>query len=238
MKDTEGKLSLPIHYNHLVQGAIYHSVDSDLAKFLHDKGYVNGQRSFKMFSFSLLRGAYQLNKCQKTISFSGLVKLIITSPLDEFCQSLVNILLTRGNMRLGSKEMEVEKVFARKLLVEKEDIVARTISPVVLYSTLLRPEGRKYTVYFQPGDPDYNRLLNDNLRKKYQAFYGIEPPLGKVEARAIGLQKMSIIDYKGTVIKGYSGKLHLTGPVPLLQLAVDGGLGGKNSQGFGCLEFT
>lgn len=179
-----------------------------------------------------------MNKNEKTISFSGDVKLIITSPLDDFCQSLVNILLTRGNIRLGSKEMEIEKIFARKRLVEKEDIVVRTISPVVLYSTLLRPEGRKYTVYFQPGDPDYNRLLNENLHKKYQAIYGVDPPLGKVEARALGLQKMSIIDYKGTVIKGYSGKLFLTGPVPLLQLAVDGGIGGKNSQGFGCLELT
>lgn len=189
-----------------------------------------------MFTFSLLKGSYQLNNFNKTISFYGEVKLIISSPLEEFCQSLVNILLSRGSMRLGPQEVEIEKVLANRQIVEQEEVVVRTISPVVLYSTMLRPEGRKYTVYFQPGDPDYNRLLNQNLRKKYQAFYGVEPPVGDVQAKALGLQKMNIVDYKGTIIKGYSGKLLLTGPVQLLQLAVDGGLGGKNSQGFGCLE--
>ena len=85
LKAAEGKIDLPIHYNHIVQGAIYHSIDAELADFIHGKGYVSGQRSFKLFSFSLLRGLYQLNKSEKTISFTGEVKLTITSPLDEFC---------------------------------------------------------------------------------------------------------------------------------------------------------
>lgn len=194
------------------------------------------KRTFRMFSFSLLQGLYQMDKENKTICFKGEIKLTVTSPLEEFCQSLVNILLTEGSMRFGPQEVRIEKVQARQLLIDKQEVTVKTLSPVVLYSTLLRPDGRKYTAYFQPGESDYVRLASENLQKKYLAFYGKEPPAGEVKVIPLGLQKMRIINYKDTVIKGYTGKLRLTGPIPLLQLAVDGGLGSKNSQGFGCVE--
>lgn len=234
--DSPTLIILPIHYNYYVQSAIYNSIDQELSTFLHEKGYMAEKRSYKMFSFSLLQGKHQMDKEKKTIAFEGEIKLTVTSPSDEFCQSLANILLRRGNMYLGSNVLSIDRINARKVLVDKEEVTVRTLSPVVLYSTLLRPDGRKYTVYFQPGDPDYERLLNENLQKKYRAFYGQEPPAGNIKVVALGLQKMRIINYKETVIKGYSGKLRLTGPVPLLQLAVDCGLGGKGSQGFGCVE--
>jgi len=45
-------LTLPIHYNHMVQAMIYNSLDDDIADFLHDKGFVYEKRTFKMFAFS------------------------------------------------------------------------------------------------------------------------------------------------------------------------------------------
>jgi len=216
-------LELPIHYNHMVQGALYNSIDNDLAEFLHDKGFMMGNRTFKMFSFSRLNGPFQLNREKNKITFTGKIKLVVSSPIDDFCQSLVNILLTRGSMLFGKPKLEVSKVYIKKMEVSGEN-------------TLLRPDGRKYTCYFQPGDPDYERLLGENLRKKYQAIYGKEAPSGEVKVKALGRQKLGVIKYKGFIIKGYSGKIQLTGPQSLLQMGVDSGLGSKNSQGFGCVE--
>lgn len=229
---------LPINYNYLLQAAIYHSIDAELATFLHEKGYTDGSRAFKLFSFSLLQGIYQMDKVKKTIAFEGELKLIVSSPLQDFCQSLVNILLTKGRLRLGAQELEIEKVNVRQYQVRENQVTVKTLSPAVLYSTLLRPDGRKYTAYFQPGEADYARLFNENLHKKYRAFSGGEGPAGEVEVRPLGLQRMRIINYKDTVIKGYAGKLLLSGPKELLQLAVDGGIGSKNSQGFGCVELV
>ncbi|KGP75443.1 hypothetical protein JT05_10495 [Desulfosporosinus sp. Tol-M] len=48
--------------------------------------------------------------------------------------------------------------------------------------------------------------------------------------------RMHILEYKGGIIKGYSGMMLLSGPPPLLQIALDAGLGSKNSQGCGCSE--
>ena len=233
--ENQERLIMPIHYNYLVQSAIYNSIDAELACFLHEKGYTAEKRTFKMFSFSLLHGRYSIDKVNKTIEFEGEIKLTVSSPMDDFCQSLVNVLLTRGSIQLGTQQLQILKILAHNQVVKNEKVTVRTLSPVVLYSTLMRPDGRKYTVYFQPGDPDYERLLNENLYKKYRAFFGIEPPEEKVNVKPLGIQRMRIINYKNTIIKGYTGKLLLTGPIPLLQLAVDGGLGSKNSQGFGCV---
>ena len=238
LKPVEEFIVLPIQYNHIVQAAIYNSIDAKLAAFLHEKGFVDGNRSFKLFAVSLLRGEFQIHKETSSISFKNAIQLTVSSPVDDFCQSLTNFLLKRGFIRLGNYEVPIEKLHARKLVVEKEEVCLKTLSPVVLYSTLLRPDGRKYTCYFQPGEPDYTRLLNSNLQNKFKAFYGNEPPEALVEVKALGRQRMHIVNYKGTIIKGYSGRLRLSGPIPLLQLAVDSGLGGKNAQGFGCVEIV
>ncbi len=231
-----GSIEIPIHYNHIVQGAIYHSIDKELAAFLHDKGFVSGSRTFRMFSFSGLYGQFRMDRVKKTIAFTGKIKLTISSPVDEFCKSLVNTLLTRGSLRLNDSLLEVQQVQIKKMTVPGEKVLLQTLSPIVLYSTLLRADGRKYTCYFQPRDPDHERLLGENLRKKYQAMYKEEPPAGKITVKPIGEQKLKIINYKGFIVKGYAGRIRLKGPQPLLQMAVDGAVGGKNSQGFGCVE--
>ncbi|WP_211367384.1 CRISPR-associated endoribonuclease Cas6 [Sporomusa termitida] len=227
---------MPISYNYLLQGALYHSLHKELAAFLHEKGYTDGKRSFKLFSFSLLQGVYQLDRVKKNIAFDGEIKLTISSPMQDFCHSLVNILLATGNMRLGTQATEIEKINVRQLKVTGDQAVVKTLSPAVLYSTLLRPDGRKYTVYFQPGEADYGRLFSENLQKKYRAFWGTDAPAGNVTAKALGLPRLKVVNYKDIIIKGYAGKLLVTGPQELLQLAVDGGIGSKNSQGFGCVE--
>lgn len=56
------KVVLPIQYNHMVQGMIYSILDAELAYFLHEKGFQNQKRTFKMFSFSRLKGSYTLDK--------------------------------------------------------------------------------------------------------------------------------------------------------------------------------
>ncbi len=231
-----GNKEIPLHYNHLVQSVVYSAIDPELAAFLHDHGYQSGSRRFTLFTLSRLSGRFRMNKDKGTISFDDQVRLVVSSPVDEFCQSIANGMLTKGSIRLGRCEAEVEKMSVQQYKVGGERVLLRTLSPVVAYSTLLRPDGRKYTCYFQPGEPDYDLLVGNNLRKKYQAFYGKEAPDGEVKIRRVGQVRQHVMNYKGTVVKGYSGRLSLTGPVELLQMAVDAGLGSKNGQGFGCVE--
>ena len=231
---AESSLEMAVHYNHLVQGMIYNSLDSEFASFLHDRGYEGSGRMFKLFTFSRLIGKFQIDGGR--IGFEPPVKLIVTSPMEQFCQSLLNGLLTKNKVELGQVVVKVESVKVEKPVVTEESIKLKLLSPVVAYSTLFRGDGSKYTCYYQPGDAEFTRIAAENLRKKYRAIYNREAPKGEVKIKPWRQPKLHVLEYKGNVIKGYSGTMVISGPRELLQVAVDAGLGSKNSMGFGCVE--
>lgn len=215
---------------------IYDSLSSDIAIFLHDKGFKNEKRSFKMFTFSRLMGNYIINKEREEIVFKGPVSLIVSSPFKEFCSSLATGLLLKESVRIGNNQMQVIESKIENEAIKSDKVKIRALSPIVTYSTLLRLDGRKYTCYFEPGEPDYDELISNNLKKKYKAFYKEEPPSENIKIESLNQSKLSIVKYKGIIIKGYIGRFILSGPTPLLQIGIDSGLGSKNSQGFGCVE--
>ncbi|MCG9968974.1 CRISPR-associated endoribonuclease Cas6 [Pelotomaculum terephthalicicum JT] len=238
MKIDPSSPALPIQYNYFVQSAIYAALPKDVASRIHDEGYSAGNRRFKMFSFSRIMGKFFIDRTAGTIKFPEGARLVISSPDMEFFLSLVNNLLTKNHVRIGDSILNINEVRFDEQKVESDVLIARTLSPVVAYSTLLKPEGGKYTCYYQPGEGDFNKLINANLRKKYEAFYGEQPPEGEVQARPLDRPRLHVMSYKGTVVKGYTCRLKLTGPRELLQMGLDAGIGGKGSQGYGCVEMV
>lgn len=232
------KLILPIQYNHIVQGMIYNLLKEDLATFLHEEGFKNEKRVFKMFAFSRIIGNYHLDRKRGEIIFKGPVKLTISSPFDKFSNSIGNNLLSREKVRLGNNHLEVKQVTVEKETVDKEEINICTLSPISTYSTLFRKDGKKFTYYYNPSEEDFSETISNNLKNKYKAFYSEEVPKGEISIKPIGKTKMSIVKYKGFIIKGYTGRFNMKGPIPLLQIGIDTGLGSKNSQGFGCVRIS
>ncbi len=230
------RIVLPIQYNHIIQAMIYSILDDELAHFLHEKGFQTEKRTFKMFTFSRLKGRYILNKNDGLIIFDGPIKLTISSHYEEFTDSIGNGFLRRQRVRLGNNNLEVKELAVEKEIVNSEEIKVYTLSPIVVYSTLFREDGRKFTYYFNPKENDFSQIISNNLKNKYRAFYSKEPPKEEVEIKPIGHTKLSVVNYKGFIIKGYSGKFLLKGNPLLLQLGVNTGLGSKNSQGFGCVK--
>lgn len=227
---------ITIQYNHLVQSAIYSSLPKNTANWLHNEGFAAGKRNFRFFAFSRLIGKYSINKDAGTISFPEGAMLVVTSPDGEFLQGLVNGLLSRNNFRIGDLCFEVAGVECAGHIADSDFLTVRTLSPVVVYSTLLKPGGGKYTCYFQPGEAEFARQVESNLRKKYESFFKQSAPQGEFQLRLLDRPRLHITSYKNTVIKGYSCRLRLKGPRELLQMALDAGLGSKGSQGYGCVE--
>ncbi|HHY46858.1 MAG TPA: CRISPR-associated endoribonuclease Cas6 [Firmicutes bacterium] len=231
-----GALRLPIHYNHLIQGAIYANLDRVTADFFHDRGFEFGKRRFKLFTFSRLMGEYHLDKESGEIVFIGGVRLIVSSPSHEFCSSLINCILGDGHIRLGSQQVEVVGIEAFEPTPTSDQVTLRVLSPVVTYSTMTRADGRKYTCYFQPGEQDFQSQVFENLKKKYEIIYGQPAPVAPMQLRPLGQPRMNLVMYENTVIKGYTCRLALSCPKELIKVGLDAGLGAKNSQGFGCVE--
>jgi CRISPR-associated endoribonuclease Cas6 len=236
LESESGQFEVPIQYNYPIQAAIYRALTKDVGGFFHNVGFEHKGRRFKMFTFSRLMGKSTLNKERGTICFEGPVTLVVSSPISQFCSSLATGLLNIGTVRIGSALLRVITVQVSEPLIAGESVDLRVISPVVAYSTMTRHDGRKYTCYFAPGEREFCSLTEENLRKKYAILAQSEAPvIPPYDVTAKGNLRLSVITYKGTVIKGYTCFLRLTGPAPLLQVAIDAGLGAKNSQGFGCV---
>ena len=225
-------IRLPLPYNHILQGFIYSTMDDELAEFLHGQGYGTG-RKFKVFACSNIMGKAKAEKGY--IQFGKKITIEISSPVIELCESFANGLFKK-QLKLGQNEVEVSSIKIDKHEVNGNSIKVKTLSPIVAYSTMLRPDGSKYTCYFHPDESDFKRIASENLRKKYTAFTKTEAPKEDIDIKPLDKPKLSVINYKNTIIKGYSGIFELTGPRELLQMAIDAGLGSKNSQCFGLIR--
>ncbi len=230
---------LPIHYNHIVQAFIYNVIDSKLADFLHNEGFGEG-RKFKMFTFSKLQGRFDMKSKIGCIIFDKEVVLTVSSPYGTFCQSFANGVI-KNRILLGENELEITEAELFPVEVNDDEIVVETLSPIVVYSTLTKHDGSKYTVYFAPEEKEFEEQINQNLHHKYESFVkesdrNIELTEGRIKIKPLSRTKQHIINYKDFIIKGYSGVFKLNGPKELLKLGLEAGLGAKNSMGFGCVR--
>ncbi|NLY18305.1 MAG: CRISPR-associated endoribonuclease Cas6 [Clostridiaceae bacterium] len=224
---------LTVDYNYHIQSFIYKNISNDMADFLHQKGYCYNERNFKLFTYSKLFGKCTFDKDNKTFCFKPPVTLYISSPVDNFIVSFANHILTNNDIYISKNRLEVESIEMERDKPEKE-IYVKTLSPIVVYSTLFDAAGGKYTCYFMPGEAKFKSLIQENLRKKTIAF-GLDPQDGILNIEPIGRIEQKIITYKGFIIKGSEGKFKLKANENLINMALNSGLGSKNSQGFGCI---
>ena len=69
-------------------------------------------------------------------------------------------------LRIGGISSEIIGIQVAHPNVQSGTIRVRTLLPVVAYSTLFRGDGSKYTVYLRPGEPEFRRIVAENLQKK------------------------------------------------------------------------
>lgn len=227
---------LPIDYNHIIQSFIYRNISSELASFLHERGYTYGKRSFKLFTFSRLFGEFKLNK--ENIEFRSPVRLYIASAETRFIQELAETLLKSKNIKLGKQSVEISSIEISPNKNFGREVLIKTLSPITVYSTLHTKDGKKKTYYYFPYEKEFSELIFKNLKKKFKLVYGKEPGRRELLIEPLDRKSISqrIVKYKGTIVKGWMGRFRLKGSPDLISLGYDTGLGSKNSQGFGMFE--
>ncbi len=240
-KNTTARL--PIHYNEYLQSYLY-SIFREKMPFLHDTGFCTEGKVFRHYTFSRI--------------FSEGMKrdgdyFLIRNPIEFYASFLVdpmpNIviehLITDHAIRLGSEEFEIidAKAFADPVDFRsgdrlEMDVVA--LSPIVAYETVYVDEKKK-THYFKPYDPEFPKSIEENLRNKLSSIHdiGSNPFDFHIAPMSFDLSKNeSIVRYKGFIIKGYTGKFHISGSSELMHVAYHTGLGSKNAQGFGMFKIV
>jgi len=228
-----------LNYQQILQGFIYNTLnDRDFAHFLHSKGYSKGNRTFKLFTFSRLSGSYYIDRRNKKIIFENEIDWQISSILPQFIQDLGQSLLTSSDLQLHGQRITIEELKYSQPKMNEDRCQISMLSPITIYSTYEKENGKKITQYFGPHDAVFSHLIEENLKKKYKAYYGEvnEDEEFKIRPVRVSRKDKVITRFKGFIINAWGGTYEIQGSPEMINFAQSVGIGGKNSQGFGMFE--
>lgn len=235
---SNNNIILPKSYNHIMQGFIYSNLDEDFKKFMHQEGFNYNNRKYKLFTFSKIRGEKEPNIIDGKVMLDRFINFSVSSInadfIENFSQNIFKNQLIIGKNYLKFHSMELYDDDFLKKYYDKDKIKIKMISPVVVYST----DENKKTTYYSPYDNEFKERVTNNLINKYKAYYDNDITNNdfSIELCEGREYKSSAEIYKGFYIKGYYGIFNISGNFELMKVAFYSGIGGKNSQGFGCFN--
>lgn len=234
--EFEGKMLLPLNYNHIIQASILNWIDDEeYQKYIHDIGYTLEKRNYKLYVFSRMEGKFNIIKETKQIEFDSGCALDI-SAIDEKLLMLIIQGTFKNNLRIGRNNVTVKSITKREF--EPERIMrVRTKSPITVYSTVKENDQTK-TLYYTPYQEEFYEKIRLNIMHKYESYFGNKYD-GDFEIKLLNEKsvKEKVIKYKNFVIKGYEGEFLIQGSSKIKELIYNTGLGSKNSQGFGMIDY-
>lgn len=226
-------LVLPLGYHHIIQSVLYRTLKQNpvYSRFLHDSGYDKGGRSFKLFTFGPLQGRYTVQ--EKRIIFTERVSFEVRSIEPVMLQLLKEGFESNG-ITYGTQTYHNIELHLTDKEIEAEELTIRMKSPICVYSTD-RTTGK--TMYYSPEDEAFSRYINENFRRKYQAYIGVFPEDDiRIRKEWVTPKDKYVTRYKGFYINGWNGTYVLSGKRRYLDFLYQTGLGSKNAQGFGMFE--
>ncbi|MCX2727182.1 CRISPR-associated endoribonuclease Cas6 [Thermomicrobium sp. 4228-Ro] len=244
---------LPLHYREALQAVIYRHLPKEIGEPLHDGHYWPSERPLKLFVFSQLHGGVRYRPGEG-VEVTGPVWFRFASPDRTLALGLAAGLLQFGRVRIASLDFAVREIATLAVPEVGTEVVVQALSPITVYRTL-EVEGKRRTQYYNPLNEEFGELVAANLERKARAL-GLVPeveataasagseagpdagmtqrgPLLRVRPLGVHPRAKRLERYKGTWIEGWVGRYRLEGPPELLRLALEAGLGAKNSQGFG-----
>ena len=244
LTDVGNGLTLPVNYNYQLTGIIYRFLtesNSEYASFLHNEGYLAGQKRFKLFTFSQLMAKHRRVMDGK-IHFNSPVVWYISSPVERFLTHFADTLLSEGILSIGHSQLQIKDVSVPRPPHFQREMDFRCFSPIVM-STVREHNGRRSMHYCLPEDPAFSHLIRQNLIRKYEAIHGCLPDndtlnfsfdTSYIQRRRGRVTRL--VDYKGIKIRGVLCPFRVSGSPALIKTGYECGFGDKNSAGFGMVE--
>lgn len=238
---------LPINYQYPLQGVIYRTLEkSDIgfSTWLHENGYQQNGKRFKLFTFSnLILPQYEIDKQrERLIVKSDLVTLFISFLPEKSTQQFIQGLFQQQTFQIADPisgvQFMVREIQVMPPLDYHPDTKFRTLSPVCIS---LRNE-RGHMDYLSPIDPCYEQGILTGLLDRYNTING--QPFGGTpycHLQLLGEPKSTLVRIKAytpneTRVRGYRYQFKIDLPEELMQIAYESGLGEKGSMGFGMIE--
>jgi len=240
---------MPVDYQYYIGAWIYKVIgkaDPAFARFLHEQGYADGNKHFKLFCYSPLhfgkpvlwkeRGLFEI----MTNTLSVKVSFFMPDAAERFIIGLFNDQqVFVGNMFNGIdlSVLQIERLSEPAI---HKHMKYRANSPVVVS---YKEESQRYARYLSPEDEGYSLLLKNNLIQKLKTI-PIVPHLPDdfdFALRITGTARSKLVAVKpGTSaeskVRGFIYPFELSAPEALHHLLLAAGFGEKNASGFGWVE--
>lgn len=233
----EDKVVLPWDYLHWLHGFLYTAIakaSPKLGQFLHEQGFVTGTHRYKMVTFSRLYPA-KAQSHPEGLQMCPPIHWWVSSPLPAPMEALAITLLTDGQVPLGEVVLTLEKIEVEPTPTLTGRVLLETTSPMVVSTGIIK--GRKMNHRFlSVNDPDFWRIVTENLKRKYQALWGKVPEDAQVRFEPVGKWRSKLFRVQRTQVRGYEGRFYAEGDERLLQLGYEAGFGARNAQGFGMVR--
>ncbi len=217
---------LPVNYQYYISAWIYKiiaSADKLFADFLHNEGYREGSKNFKLFNYSPLDFGKPLLLKEKNIFEikQDQISLNLSFYLSDAAEAFIVGLFRNQEVYLGDSfyglELRVTQIERLSETELTESMHYRALSPVVIS---FKYSGSTYASYLSPDDKEYAHLFHKNLRNKYQAVPKTNHPLQDsypFHFTLTGTPRSKLVTIKqGTPeqskIRGYLFEFDLTAP--------------------------
>jgi CRISPR-associated endoribonuclease Cas6 len=234
-------IKLPIHHNKIIQSTLYNNLPKELSDFLHNIGFYYNNRPFKLFTFSrIFSEKFYFDKSQKlgikqnsSIFFKSPIYLYISSSVIDLVENWGNFLIKTSDIKLYKNDVYIESIESVGFEDFKAEMIIRTLSPITVYKTF--ENGKKYYRYYTPMEPEFEELIKENLKKKYELITGDTIKEFPISITPIKTKKV-LLKYENFPIEAYEGTFKIKTDPDMFKIVYDAGLGAKNSQGFGMME--
>lgn len=246
LKDRRNRNVLPISYQYELSSWIYRVISSgneQYSEWLHNNGFQNDSKQYRLFSFSnLIVPVFQV-KGDRLLINSETVCLYISFLPERSTEEFIKGIFHSKEVTIGDKVSQVPFIVKSIELLPlpqlEEEMSYKTISPVCLS----RKQESGGTEYFSPTDQQAEEAIRINLINKYTAFYGtpLQIPDNSFLFTVTNTPKSKLITIKAgtpkqSKVRGFECTFKLKAPVELHRLMYATGCGGKGAQGFGCVE--
>lgn len=244
---------LPFNYQYPLSSAIYkiiQSADAEFAAFLHNTGYGEGHKSFKLFNFSDIKTPFVKNDDRMQLQ-TGEAELIVCFFIPQAAENFIKGLFINQQLRIADHKSKTTFVISHVESLaltynsKNQKQLLQPLSPMVVG----KKNSHGHYDYRSPEDKNFRDCLLHNWIEKYS-----ETSNADVDALQDLKQKIKIdlrffphppqqrlITIKGgtdaeTKIRGYTKfRMEVTAPEEMLELAMGAGLGLHNAQGMGCV---
>lgn len=245
---------LPLSYQYELSAWVYRVLSNaqpEFATWLHNKGYDQSGKNYKLFTFSSLHIApFTLHQESNAIEVRGNsitweISFFVEDAVKAFVQGLfTNERFTIGTKALRPVQMQVRSVELLPLVeFEATPVLLKMRSPLCL---AMREENNMYPTYISPTHKQFEPLFKQHLLGKYASlmtqFDSLQPLpanaqeqirfklLSEPTSRLVTIKAFTSQQSK---IRGFIFDFELSAPPSLLHLAYYGGFGEKTSLGFG-----